>query len=72
MENTKPTFSLEEVIIDNGYPDPGHVEYVIVKTTKRRYSIFQKMFGDKKEKIFYLLHKPDDKEFNKIVQALHK
>jgi len=45
--------SLERVMFDLGYPDPGHYEYVLMGREKRKYKLMQSIFGDKKKSLMY-------------------
>ena len=45
-------------MIDNGHPDIGHYEYVLVKRDRRKYKLLQSIFGDKTDK---LIHYGEDK-----------
>ena len=48
-------------MIDNGYPDPGHYEYVLIKRQRRKIKLLQSIFGDNVDKlIHYGEDKPDE------------
>lgn len=52
---------LDTICVDNGYPDPGHDEYVLIRTEKRSNKLLQRYLGDKKIKVlWYGEDKPND------------
>jgi hypothetical protein len=65
-------YSIESVIVDQGYPDPGHEEFVIIRTKPRKNKFLQRIFGNRKEKLIYFEKKPSDAVFNKYVSEFKK
>lgn len=60
---------LEKVMVDNGYPDYGHYEWVLISKSKRKNKFFQKLFGDKSEKlIWYGEQKPNEDTIEKDIK----
>ena len=54
---------LECRCVDIGYPDPGHDEYFLVKSEKRKSKFLQRIIGDKKTDLLcYGERKPGDEE----------
>lgn len=62
----------DEYIVDVGYPDPGHLEYALFKSEKRRNKILQFIFGNKKTEVkYYGSTKPDERKIEEDIVIIH-
>lgn len=59
---------LEKRCVDLGYPDPGHDEWFLVKTTPRKIKFLQTILGNRKETLIcYGEDKPMGIRINKDI-----
>jgi hypothetical protein len=62
-------FQLEIQLVEMGWPDEGHEEYVLVELTKRKSNFWQKILGDKRTNTFgYGEDKPSEESINKFIE----
>ena len=67
------TITLERVLVDMGYPDPGHYEYVLVRKCERKSKILQSILGHRTSEILsYGIDRPSNEEVNKDIERLFK